>query len=135
MSPRLACLLILRASPDTAQLIRHRYLSDYRGNDRAVLAAIVEVVTEHAYDEPQAWGAALPEIAHAYSHNVVNPGLYRHRRGFDMPLLEARRICADASAYPLLLVSSAEAQVAAQTGADAIPVGKIAARDEWFVDG
>jgi hypothetical protein len=138
MSPRLACFLLLRASPATARLIRHRYLADYRGNDRAVLAAITDVVIEHAFEYPQAWGEALPEIAHAYSHNVLNTGRYGpylHRRHVvDMPLLEARRICAEASAYPLLLVSLAEAQLAAQTGAEAIPVGKIAARDGWFVD-
>jgi hypothetical protein len=138
MSPRLACLLISRTPPGTAQLIRHQYLAGYRGNDRAVLSAIIDVVTEHTYDDSQAWGEALPEIAHAYSRNVLNSGRYaphRHRKRVrDMPLLEARRICAEAGAYPLVLVSLAESLLAAQTGADAIPVGKIAARDEWFVD-
>jgi hypothetical protein len=137
MSPRLASLLIFRVSTATGQLIRHRYLLDYRGNDRAILEAIIEVVTEHAFDKPQAWGAALPEIAHAYGHKVrPSRTTYMNKsRGRDMPLLEARRICAEAGAYPLQLVSTAEALLAAQTGAESIPVGKIAARDEWFVEG
>jgi hypothetical protein len=54
MSPRLASLLIFRVSTATGQLIRHRYLLDYRGNDRAILEAIIEVVTKHAFDKPQA---------------------------------------------------------------------------------
>jgi hypothetical protein len=139
MSPRLACLLISRVRPSTARIIRDRYLNSYREHDPAVLEAIVGVVTEHAFTEPAAWAAALPEIAHAYSHNVVYSGIYHrltrnHRPRLDMPSQDSRRICSEAGAYPLPLVSIAEALLATQTGADAIPVGKIAARDEWFTE-
>jgi hypothetical protein len=107
-----------------------------------VLRAIVEVVTDRAFEEPQAWATALPAIAHAYTHDVVYSGGFYHRKhlgihrpNHDIPHIEARRICADAGAYPLSLVGTAEAILAAQTRADAIPVGKIAARDDWLIDG
>jgi len=141
MSPRLACLLISRVRPSAARVIRARYLDNYRGDDRAVLEAIVHVVTEHAFKEPSLWAAALPEIAHAYSHNVIYSGIYHRMRGrehrphLSLSLHDSRHICSEANAYPLQLVSVAEALLATQTGADAIPVGKIAARDEWFVEG
>jgi hypothetical protein len=76
MSPRLACLLMLRAHHSSAQFIRDRFLAHYRGNDRAVLGAIVEVVTERAFGESKTWSAALPEIAYAYTHNVVYTGIF-----------------------------------------------------------
>jgi hypothetical protein len=52
-----------------------------------------------------------------------------------MSQIEAQHICANVDTFPLRLVSMAEALLAASTGAEAIPVGEIAVRDQWFIDG
>ena len=133
-------MLISRFDDSSARLIYDRYLVNYMGTDTSVLRAIVGVVSKRTIDEPQTWATALPIIAHAYTHDVVFPTIVHSRKHagagperYELPPAEARRICADAGAYPLSLVGLAEAVLASQTGADAIPVGKIAARDDWFV--
>jgi hypothetical protein len=140
MSPRLASLLINQVNSASSRIIFDRFLSGYRNDDRAVLTAIVDTVTRRALNDPEQWSTALPKIAHAYSHNVIFswPYFFRHPRRSGRPVLplrDAREICANATIYPLTLVGRAEARLTEQTGEEAIPVGKIAAKDEWFVEG
>ena len=139
MSDRLAALLLSRLSSASARAIFDRYLSNYAGSDTAIFRVILDVVMEKSLEDTHAWAAALPAVAHAYSYNVTGPGIFRSRHQHTLrhtadqiPYSAASRICADAGSYPLSLVSQAEAILAGKTGADAIPVGKIAATDGWF---
>jgi hypothetical protein len=140
MSNRLASLLLGSLAGTSADLIYTNYLEGYEGSDTRVLQATVEFLTERAFEEPKTWASALPKISHAYMYGVVYPLLYhRHapvgtgRARIEVPLAEARRICADSNSYPLSLVGLAETALSRKTGVDAIPVGKVAARDEWFM--
>jgi hypothetical protein len=139
MSERLACALLLLSNESLARRIYDKYLVDYRGRDRAVLRAILEIAVDLSSEEPQRWAAALPVVAHAYANGVSFPRHYFSQKHLEfiepvqgIPYAEARQICAEAGLYPLALVGQAEATLAATTGSEAIPVGKVAVRDEWF---
>jgi len=133
MSPRLACLLIHRLAPEAARAVYDRYLAGYKDDDPSIMASCVQVVIEQASVEAEAWTKALPIIAYAYKRNVMIPRSPA-RSGYVIPIPEARRICANAKDYPLSLIADAEAVLATQTGSEAIPVGKIAAMEQWFAD-
>ena len=133
MSPRLACLLIYRLAPEAGRTIYDRYLAKYKGDDPSILATCIQVVIGQASVEVEAWAKALPIIAYAYKRNVMMPRSPT-RPGYVIPIPEARRICANPIDYPLSLIADAEAVLAAQTGSEAIPVGKIAAMEQWFAD-
>ena len=136
-SPRLACLLIMQLNHLSGRVIYERWLSGYRGVDRAVLRAIVETTVEWAIAEQDRWKSILPEIAYAYTQNVIGgraffPVYGRRPNARSVPLNIARDICANPCSYPLRLVGIAEALLTKQAGEEAVPVGKIAATDEWF---
>jgi hypothetical protein len=133
MSPRLACLLIHRLAPEAARTIYDRYLASYKDDDPLILASCIQVVIEQASVEAEAWAKAVPIIAYAYKRNVMIPRSPTRPR-YVIPMPEARRICANPIDYPLSLIADAEAVVAAQTGSEVIPVGKIAATEQWFAD-
>jgi hypothetical protein len=135
MSPRLACLLASRVTPATARQLRKRYLADYNGKDPFVLMASATIAIEEALSRANYWARALPVISYAYSHDAP-PLQIMHMNDLtrSIPIAEARSICANAHLYPLFLVGYADSTLAARTGAAAIPVGKIAERDEWFVE-
>jgi hypothetical protein len=46
----------------------------------------------------------------------------------------AYSICSSPTDYPLSLIAAAEAVLTTQAGSRSIPVGEVAARDQWFVD-
>jgi hypothetical protein len=135
VSPRLICFLLFRLPSTVGRLFYLRYLSSYRGDDEFILGTCVDMAENLAMKGRYAWAEALPVIAHAYSRGVVRDGVPRFRTPKpyrEIPAIEARQICANAVDYPLSLVGAAELTLTAQTGAQAIPVGKIAARDDWF---
>lgn len=133
MSPRLASLLIARVPRHIGRRIFDNYLINDVGEDRQVLSAMVNFLISGARRRPDHWSDALPLIKRAYKLGISPTRVWRgDKSDKDIPVPEARRICASAECYPLSLVGEAESVLAAQTGAAAIPVGKIAARDEWF---
>lgn len=130
MSPRLACLLMARCSLSEERKLRELYLSNYDGDDSEILRASVRVLIEHSEKKPEIWAKTLPTIRYAYKHGV---NYYRYRDSQDtIPLSTAKMVCSKPDEFPLGLVAGAASVLAADTGAAAIPVGKVAARDEWF---
>ncbi|MCM8734721.1 hypothetical protein M5E06_11020 [Azospirillum sp. A1-3] len=135
MSVRLASLISYRVKSASAQIIFHHYLENYDGRDNAVLLAITKILADSIAKKPELWTRALPVIAHAYKNGVSFPFMHHGSNNLKkIPMDIARSICVNPDEYPLHVVGQAEAILASKTGADAVPVGKIAARDNWFTD-
>jgi hypothetical protein len=135
ISPRLACFMMTRLNSAAEIRVWQVYLQDYVGDDLEVLSASMRAAVQHAEEGRGEWVKALPIVRLGYRHGITYPrpiGKDDRSRSALSPKV-AKQICAEPESYPLALVGAAEAVLAAETGAEAIPVGKIAARDEWFV--
>jgi hypothetical protein len=136
MSPRLATLLAARVSPGSAKMLKQKCLDQYQGADIWVLRARADISTREALEKPEAWADALAPISRAYAEGITHlPSLLeRPHSATNLRPQEARLICQRPQDFPLYLTSQAEGVLAAQRGAETVPVGKIAARDEWFIE-
>jgi hypothetical protein len=133
-SPRAAAFVMSKVVPKDSYALWKKYLLDYDGDDREVHKAAVRAVLCKCEKMPAHWSSALEVISKAYdagvSYQVYRPE--RTRGDLNVPPDVAKQICSEPESYPLWLVSMAESAIAAETGSAAIPVTKIAARDEWF---
>lgn len=135
LSPRVAALVAGRLETPAARIFCQQYLANYLGDDYWILRVMIENAVNEASERAEEWPRAVQLIARGHALGFVNPNaIHDSRRQKDnFPIAEAKLVCGNANAYPLTLVSRADAVLTAQAGAEAISVGKIAARDDWFV--
>lgn len=131
ISLRLICFLLAKINKPTKVRIWNLFLQNYKGKDHEVIKAAIIIAVELAQEKRANWNTALLLIAHGYTEGV-NYYRFPNHDNIRVPHNEARKICSSPGEFPLNLVSISEDVLFAETGAAAIPVSKIAARDEWF---
>ncbi|WP_139247846.1 hypothetical protein [Hyphomicrobium sp. CS1GBMeth3] len=136
MSPRGVCLFVSKLRPGDQYKTWTRLLQDYDGDDVEIHRMAMRIALSKAESAASAWEAALNVVARAHAVGAIPPPLrsvYANSKSL-MPLDIARRVCSIPAHYPLVLVGIAESILAAAAGSQAIPVIKVAARDEWFAE-
>lgn len=134
-SSRFAALIIPSLNKSLSLAVWKTYLASAEVVERDVLYQSANFMVSRAIQKPSEWDAALSAVALAYSNGVI-PHLSILRSGAVggeyMQKAIAERVCTESSRYPSALVAMASSVLSAQTGAEAIGLGKVAARDEWF---
>lgn len=109
-------------------------LRPYDGFEENIRDSRANSAWHFAHRQTDFWPEALQIIADDYKLGHAFDEVYSEPDRGALPLTEAKRIAKDPAAYPLAIVALAERLLTANTGSEAIPVGKIAARDDWFAD-
>jgi hypothetical protein len=129
-------LLAERVGSQSQQALVDRYLSDYGGEQPAVLQtlAVSELVAAEA--SPDRWPQALVAVRHAYACGVAGVGQLHsgpiHAESHStLPYDLAQAIVADAAKYPLSMVDLAETICRREVGQAAEPVADVATRQNW----
>lgn len=137
VSSRLACLLAAKVNLSSRFLIWEHCLKDYSGTDRSILDISVNILIDYAAEDNDFWGLALEGISKAYKLDCL---FHLHRVEFAsgerapvFPVSIAKKICENLSEYPLDVIYYAEQILSVQAGASAVPVGKVAEQNNWFM--
>jgi hypothetical protein len=130
MSLRMMCFVVERLRPDERYAVLQKYWNGCPSGDSYIDESVISIVITHAYSNPTSWEAATAQIALYYERGRVH---FPHTRSeFPIPSDVARQICTEPARFPLFLVGRAETVLTQEAGAAAIPVIKIAAKDDWF---
>lgn len=112
------------------------YLSDYSGEDDAVLEFCERVTLAWTKDEPRKWKVALPYIEKRYIKGKAGNSYLRFVRGNrlteTLPLEVAKQIAQNPNKYPRNLVYMAEERYQLEILTKLARVGDIAEREGWF---
>lgn len=109
-------------------------LLGYAGQDRDILEARVQSAWYYAISHPEFWNDAIAIIGESYRRGVTLESARLYHGSDDFPYIQAEIICQSPMEYPLATVSVAETVLATKLGMEAIPVGNIAVRDQWFAE-
>jgi hypothetical protein len=112
------------------------YLSDYDGDDNAVLKFCEDATLALANREPGKWETALPYIEKLYAKGKT-AGAYLHhirteRLAESFPIEIAKKLAQSPNKYPRNLVYLAEERCELEVMTKIEPVGSIAEREGWF---
>jgi hypothetical protein len=133
-SPRLAAILVERATRSRADQIIFLALQKYRGSDAAILRTCIENMIHLVRQDHSKWKVALPLIKHAYENDVVFEVTHRHAglQSADIDVEFASEVLRDPAKYPLALVASAQGHFTELAGRSAKPLGAVARSEQWF---
>ena len=109
-------------------------LKPYEGDDDDIVDARANSAWQYSIRHPETWSSTLAIVADSYEKGVSIERVFPAPGKSILPAFEARRVVQDASSFPLTVINVAEGTLAEQTGSRVIPVGSVAARDEWFED-
>lgn len=129
---RFAAIMMQWVEPRDHDTIFDEILVNYDGSDKVIEQARVDGAWYYAQRNPEFWPSALEIISAAYRSGVTLNVTMSAPIGVIIPIPEARRIVQSPMNYPLNVLICAEKAIAQLTGSQVIPVGSIAARDEWF---
>lgn len=130
---RAAALWSTRVDSVDRDLVFKAILEAYDGCDKAIIGAQLDAAWDYAGRNQDFWPSAIEKIANGYARGVeFNPSHQASER-VQIPLLEAKRITQSPDLFPLSVVGVAERALAEKTGTQVIPVGSVAARDQWFL--
>lgn len=137
LSERTIIALSFRLNEESAQSLFLERLSDYNGDDPAVLAFCQQSALRAAQHDPDKWRSWLPVVSDSYAKGVVSDLYigYRFSRIVQTQTLPdeiAREIVARCSRYPADLVAWAEACCRERVATQVVPVGTVAVNDKWF---
>jgi hypothetical protein len=132
MSPRLAASMLSMSSRVPRQTIFTRYLSEYDGEDEAILTMLQRLAVHGARSSNTSWKKALEISKSIYTKNVAAEYPIFGERSKEMPLELARRVCDKSEQYPLSLLSLAEAALVTHVRKNIRPVAAIAHEERWF---
>lgn len=138
LSPRVATLLGARATLDSARQLYERYLNDYTGSDELVLLFAQRAALDPAATTLAGWRKNVEAIRRSYLRGAISAryATRQHARFFErMPLEVATEVADRPHEYPGYVVAFAELRCRSALAAKIVPVGEVAARDGWFVDG
>jgi hypothetical protein len=120
---------------DTTELFS-AYLSDYDGDDDAILKFCETAALNLAKREPDKWDAALRYIEKRYVKGKTDNEFLRYVRGDrlteSLPLNVAEHLAQNPNRYPRNLVYIAEERYQLETLTNLESVGNIAEREGWF---
>jgi hypothetical protein len=119
---------------DTTELYR-AYLSDYAGDDDAILKFCETAALIRAREEPKEWNAALRYIEKRYAKGNTDNAFLRYVRGDrieTLPFKVAEDVAKNPNKYPRNLVYVAEERYQLEILTKLEPVGNIAERQGWF---
>ena len=137
MSARMVVALSYRVSDAVKQDLFRKRLSQYNGNDAAVLEYCEDAALHAVFSlEADEWRNWLPAISDRYKRGTrsISRGqpwplmFYRERLPLDM----AEEIVEHSDGYPVALVRWAEHACRASIAKQVVPVGKAAKENKWF---
>lgn len=131
---RAAALLTQRVGPADRDVLFIEVLVKYFGFDEDISDARSGGAWHYASGHPDFWPSALAIVAMGYSQGVALDKIFAAPPSSYLPMLEAKKIAQEPGCYPLTVVDAAEKSLAEKTGAQVIPVGSVAAREQWFID-
>lgn len=134
LSARVASAILPRLSSGSRRLLWRHVLKKYDGDSSSVWRAASELAIEEVAQSATAWSEALGVLQRAHQ---AGADVHYHQSRADrnaMPADVARKVCSSPRDYPMGLVGASALVLTSESGSAAIPLGKVAARDEWFVD-
>ena len=137
LSPRTVVLLAERCTDKRKEQLCDRFLADYSGRDVDAWSLRADVDVMRAMADEEVWSAVLETVRLAYGQGARTDrllGIGHRRRRWTLPEGAAREIVSDASSFPAGLVQAAEERCRHADAKRILPVGRVAERDEWFVD-
>lgn len=134
MSARFVTLLTMRSKPPIAREILLQYLSDYSGNDSAILTYCSELVVDLLPVDQ--WSNHLELLSRSYLSGALSRSYaYQHaHRGTRGQLsIEAAKVITDSPhKFPGFLIGLAELRMRDLASFEIRPVGDIAIDEKWF---
>lgn len=131
---RAAALISPMVDSASSDAIFKTILEAYDGCDADIIRARLNSAWGYAVRNPDSWPAAIEKVADGYARGVALERLYRPSERVRIPIPEARKITQSPDLYPLSVVGVAERALAERTGTQVIPIGSVAARDQWFAE-
>ncbi len=131
---RAAALLSAIVSPDDRDTLFKEVLCDSKGSDRDITDARTNGAWYYAARNPEFWPSALAIIADGYSQGCAVDRVYSPFDRNALPADDAKLVVQKSAAYPLTVVSVAARTLTEKIGSRVIPVGSVAAQDQWFAD-
>ncbi|MGE8451373.1 MAG: NACHT domain-containing protein [Pseudomonadales bacterium] len=132
MSPRLAAVLMRGCSGRLQNDIWYKYLRSYSGIDELVAGERCTKMLHRALVGEEEWEGVLSIIRDAYERLDYSHIYIPDSSDMKMPGDVAWRVCRNPDSYPHDLVALAAVTLKSITGAGALSLAKIAARDGWF---
>lgn len=136
LSPRVVAALGFHFVGEQAIELFTTYLSNYEGDDEAVLEFCERVTLQLARRKPQMWNVALRYIEKRYPLDESDRNYLRYvrqdRTRFSFPLEVAKHLAQNPGKYPRDLVYYAEERCQYEIMNKLEPVGDIADREGWF---
>lgn len=136
LSPRVVAALGFNFAGEQAAELFTTYLSDYDGEDEAVLDFCERSILHLARRDPQMWKPALRYIEKRYAVSETSDSYWRYIRRENgdspLPLEVAKYLAQNPGKYPRDLVYYAEELCEYEIVNKLKPVGDIAEREGWF---
>jgi hypothetical protein len=133
MSPRLASMMMRRLKTGSQKVVWKRYLLDYDGEDGNVWQVCSRLALGEVRSRARSWPEALRVMRRSYEKGFIYHFYEGSHLNSDVPIDVARGICESPNLYPVGLVGAASVALTTATGSSAVPVAKVAAHGEWFV--
>ena len=136
LSVRTIALLAERCTPETADELYERYLTDYKGDDRIVVSLRADVQVRRALVDETKWPQAIEGLRSSYSLGATTSRVLFPRLGSDiiLPDMVAREVVDHPLEFPAVVVRLAEAHCRRLDASRILPVGQVAVDEGWFMD-
>ena len=133
LGDRFGAIILSRLDETAQDQVFSEVLLKYTGLDLDILDARVSAAWKYSARHPTTWQNTIRIVAETYEKGVSLDNV-RGMHPDKLPMLEARTICQSPNLFPLPILIVAEQLIYEEFGAQAIAVGKVAAREQWFSD-
>jgi len=129
-----AAILSQWVSVDDRNVLYENVLRLYDGEDDALIETKFNSAWLYACSNPGYWEEALKVIADSYRKGAGYDKMFSLPERGELPLSVAKAINAAPLKYPLPVIEAAERTLSQKIGSQVVPVGSIAASEQWFID-